>query len=238
MWCGSLRPLRNTRVGTLELGAFVVGEAGDGRARLRAVHEHPALEGLDELPRVEREEAVAVRRVALEHARPLGELDDRFHPAAPRDADRLAAVVHAEQHRAVHAARDPEHRELRGHVGMLRRGEQRDAGAAGTADDHRRRQVERAQQSGELVGLHLRLRRAREAHVGGAGVGPVPDHDALPVRRERLRELADPGLVLAETAAGCDDPRRTVVTDDLVGDRRPVDLGRRHRCPPVEPRPP
>ena len=78
-----------------------------------------------------------------------------------------------------------------------------------------------------MVGLHLRFRRTRETDVGGTGVRAVPDHDALPERGQHFGELPDSGRFLREAAARRDHPRRAVA-DDLVRDRRAVDLDRRH----------
>ena len=76
---------------------------------------------------------------------------------------------------------------------MTRRGEQRHPGAAGAAGDDRGRHVELAEQAGQRVGLHLRLGLAREAHVGLAGVGPVPDEHLVAGVGQGLGQLADAG---------------------------------------------
>ena len=105
--------------------------------------------------------------------------------------------------------------------------EQRHPRAARTADDHRRGQVERAEQTGEHVGLHLGLRLAAEAHLRLAAVRAVPDDDPVAAVGQRDRELTDSRVVLAEATSWRHDPRPSV-TDDLVRDRDPVDVDPRH----------
>ena len=98
---------------------------------------------------------------------------------------------------------------------VTRGGQQGNARATGSSGDHGGRHVELAEQRGERVGLHGRLRRSGEADVGLAAVRPVPDEHLVAALGERLGELPDPGIVLAEPAAGRDHPG-AALTDDLV----------------------
>ena len=78
---------------------------------------------------------------------------------------------------------------------------------------------------GELVGLHLRLRRARRStRRTRRSSGRSQISTRWPCAAKRLRRARGcPGASLLKRPPGVIDPRRAVVADDLVGDRRPVD---------------
>src|ERR1700730_12292987 len=62
---------------------------------------------------------------------------------------------------------------------------------------------------------------------------PVKQMSEAPVsvRGQRVGQVTNPRLVLAEATTRCQHPGRTLA-DDLVGDRRTVDLDRCHAPPP------
>ena len=139
VWCGSLLPLRNTSVGRARFAHVVVGEAGDRRGRVGAVHEHPAFERLDELLRVEVEEALAVARDCARAPRPIR---GARRPLPSRPATRRGSTRRSRRSRAS-AARRPRPRSTSiasfdATSGWRGRGEQRDPRAARAADDRRR----------------------------------------------------------------------------------------------------
>src|SRR5207302_10720736 len=71
----------------------------------------------------------------------------------------------------------------------------------------------------------VRLRASEDLHVGPAAVGPVPQQDPLTPRRQRVGQLVDAAVVLAETTARRDDDDLAVVgTHELVDDVPAVDL--------------
>ena len=204
-----------------------VGEARDDVARAAAVRLHPPLHRGDELLRVLGQEAFAVRRVALEHLGPARDGGHRFHATVPHCGDRGRAVVGGQRQEAEHTSADPPHRDRAGHVGMTVGREERHPGSTRASDDHRRCQVELPEQSGEDVGLHLRLRVAAEAHFGLAAVRAVPDHHPIAVLGDGGGELADTRVVLAEATTGRHDPRRSLA-HDVVRDRQSLDFCPRH----------
>ena len=165
--------------------------------------------------------------MARHHLLPAGEGRHRFHAPVPRRRHRRRAVVVGQRQQSEHAAADPPDGHRGGDVAVAARREQRHPRATRAAHDHRRRQVEPAEQPGEDVGLHLGLRLAAEAHLGLAAVGAVPDDDAVAVLGQGDRELADARIVLAEATAGRHDPGSSL-TDDLVGDGHSVDFGPGH----------
>ena len=122
-----------------------------------------------------------LRGLRRQHLLPLVERDDGLHAAVPRGVGRRHAVVVRELEQPGHAAADPPHREAGGDVGVAGRGEQRHACAARAAGDHRRAEVEVAQQRAERVGLHLRLRPAAEHDRRRPAVRAVP-REHLPAR--------------------------------------------------------
>ena len=84
------------------------------------------------------------------------------------------------------------------------------------------------EEAGECVGLHRRLGVPGEADVGGAGVGAVPDQNAIATLRQGERQFPDARRVLREASAGRDRPW-PAVAEELVFDREAVDLCGGHR---------
>ena len=161
-----------------------------------------------ELAAVLVEDALPVRRVAGDHLFPLGERGDRLHAARSTRFDEvLAAVVHAQAHEPEGAAADPPEREPGGDVGVARRGEQRHPRAARAAGDDRRRQVEVRGAGAARVSACMADSDAPVKHTSDAPqFGRSQISDLVARLGERLGQLPDAGVVLAEPAARRDRP--------------------------------
>ena len=215
---------RSRRCGTPASGSSSAAARRDGRpgttssphGQYTSIHRSIVC---DELAGSMAEHPVPVGGVAFEHLLPLRELDHRLH--ARRSTRRGSIRCSSGTPRPIRPRTPPliHHTASAGATSGCRaavRSETRDppdppaitAGARSSC----------AQQPGERVGLHLGLGRPVEAHVRLAGVRTIPDQDPVARVGERLGQLADTAVVLAEPPAGGDDPG-AAVTDQVVGDR-------------------
>ena len=139
VWYASLSPLRNTSVGHVERGG-VVGSVSPGTSSSphgQYASIHRSIVAMNSRA-ILVEDALPVRRVAVEHLFPLGERGDGLHAVLPRLHQVLPAVVHAQAHEPEGAAADPPDREPGGDLGVAGRGEHRHPRAARPAADHGR----------------------------------------------------------------------------------------------------
>ena len=85
---------------------------------------------------------------------------------------------------------------------MSRRGEQRDARSARAADDDRGSQVEGLQQTGEVIGLHLRFGSAGEADVDAPVLARSQIRTRCPCAARASASSRTPGASLVKRPPG------------------------------------
>src|SRR5439155_22181499 len=141
---------------------------------------------------------------------PVGGRGPRFLAVLARLDEVLSALVHREAHEAGGAGAHPPEAETGGQLRGAGGREHRDSCTSRAAEDDGGPQAEVADERGERVGLHRRLRLAGEADLRLTAVGPIPDEHLVALGGQRLRQLTDPAVVLAEAPAGRDDPRATL----------------------------
>ena len=122
-------------------------------------------------------------------------------PAPRSREDARHDVVAAEHERAVDPADDVPHHQLSHDLRVEHRGQHRVAGAARTAGDDARPDVEPGDQRVQRLGAHVGFALAVELHVRLAAVRPVPQQDAVAALDQRLRQRPQARDVLAEPAA-------------------------------------
>ena len=155
---------------------------------------------------------------------PLADVQQAVDARAPRREDARHDVVSAEHERAVDPADDVPHHQFSHDLGVEHRGQHGVAGAARTARDDARADVEPGDQRVQCLGPHVGFALAVELHVRLAAVGPVPQQHPVAALDQRLRQRPQPRDVLAEAAARGQRDEIAFLAEDFVDDIAAVDL--------------